>query len=186
MVLINVLKKLCRACEVVKPHTAFWSHEGHSDGRCSVCITCERSRRARYRARPENVEKYRKNSRDWWSNLRAEVHSGYGNVCACCGETEPRFLTLGHVVPCGTEHRKEMGGTQGTYKDARDRNFPSDYQLLCFNCNCAKGHYGVCPHKEARGEKEPDSEFYRNGRVVRRPQGQPISPVGTEEPVPCH
>ena len=29
--------------------------------------------------------------------------------------------------------------------------YPKDgYQLLCHNCNCAKGWYGACPHTEER------------------------------------
>jgi hypothetical protein len=31
--------------------------------------------------------------------------------------------------------------------------YPKDrYQLLCHNCNMAKGFYGLCPHQEQKGE----------------------------------
>jgi len=28
--------------------------------------------------------------------------------------------------------------------------FPTGFQLLCHNCNLAKGFYGKCPHDERR------------------------------------
>ena len=27
-------------------------------------------------------------------------------------------------------------------------NFPKGFQILCHNCNIAKGHYGKCPHEK--------------------------------------
>lgn len=34
------------------------------------------------------------------------------------------------------------------YRWLKNNGFPKkDFQLLCFNCNCAKGFFGMCPHK---------------------------------------
>lgn len=73
----------------------------------------------------------------------------YGNVCACCGEHERKFLTIDHANNDGAEHRKELKGM------ALDRwlvnnDFPPGFQLLCWNCNMAKALYGECPHTGAR------------------------------------
>jgi len=45
------------------------------------------------------------------------------------------------------QYRKEHGGQDGAWRDALQRNFPPDYQLLCFNCNNVKAfNPGGCPH----------------------------------------
>jgi hypothetical protein len=78
--------------------------------------------------------------------LRAEVFVGYGGpVCACCGEDTPEFLEIDHIDGGGTKHRKEIGGR--LYAWLRRNGFPPGFQVLCANCNVAKGRYGVCPHR---------------------------------------
>lgn len=74
----------------------------------------------------------------------------YGGKCACCGENRPQFLTLDHVNGNGAEHRREITGKRsgGGYTIAlwlRAHGWPKDgYQLLCWNCNCARGFSGYC------------------------------------------
>ena len=67
--------------------------------------------------------------------------------CACCGESEIKFLCIDHVNNDGAKHRKEIGSI-GIYGWLKKNNFPNGFQVLCHNCNCAKGFYGKCPHKE--------------------------------------
>lgn len=101
-----------------------------------------------YTDHKENLAR-RKKYRD---NLRKQVLDAYGNKCNCCGETEPQFLALDHISgkPIGVKQRSYRRTGTGLYKQARDAGFPSSYQLLCHNCNGAKGYYGVCPHKKRR------------------------------------
>jgi hypothetical protein len=67
--------------------------------------------------------------------------------CSCCGETIFDFLTIDHIKGNGTLHREKVGrGTQFFYWLKRN-NFPEGYKVLCYNCNCAKGHLGFCPHE---------------------------------------
>jgi len=79
------------------------------------------------------------------------VYGGY--VCACCGETEKDFLTLDHINGGGCKHRREMGngkylaGAVATVRWAIKNNFPSIFQILCYNCNASKHKNGVCIHK---------------------------------------
>ena len=56
--------------------------------------------------------------------------------CACCGLADYRFLTVDHVDGDGSAHRS------GVKKET-----PYRLQLLCWNCNMAKGTSGDCPHK---------------------------------------
>lgn len=63
----------------------------------------------------------------------------------------PQFLTIDHINGDGWQHRQIEGIQPGTqlYRWLKRNGFPKDrFQLLCFNCNCAKSIYGVCPHKE--------------------------------------
>jgi hypothetical protein len=88
------------------------------------------------------------------AKLKAEVYSHYGDKCACCGETEPRFLTLDHVNGGGRAHRQSLRaagppGPLAVLYDIKKRGYPPDFQILCFNCNCGRqANGGVCPHKE--------------------------------------
>jgi hypothetical protein len=79
-----------------------------------------------------------------------EAYGGY--VCACCGVTGELFCNLDHINNDGASHRKEMNLTDGstsTYRWAIKNGFPPIFQVLCWNCNCAKNlNGGVCPHKD--------------------------------------
>ena len=92
--------------------------------------------------------------------LKKDVLNHYGHKCACCGETTFEFLTLDHIDGNGAKHRKRVGNV---YSWLRKNNYPSGYQILCFNCNCAKGFYGKCPHQN----KEGDRDDKRNSKSKR-------------------
>lgn len=80
--------------------------------------------------------------------LEALSHYG-GPVCKCCGEDNIFFLTLDHVNNDGAEHRRETGGKSGKNLAwwLKKHNYPSGFQVLCFNCNCGRARNGgVCPH----------------------------------------
>lgn len=80
--------------------------------------------------------------------LRDELVQAYGSICECCGETEPRFLTLEHKKKDGMEHRKSVGGNYPIYVNLKRRGWPKDdYTLLCWNCNCSERYGKPCPHK---------------------------------------
>lgn len=67
--------------------------------------------------------------------------------CACCGETEVKFLGIDHINGNGSKERKTLRrGDTATY--LRTSGLPDGYQVLCHNCNLAKGFYGVCPHQD--------------------------------------
>lgn len=84
------------------------------------------------------------------AKLRLEVIAAYGGECKCCGISEPAFLTIDHIHSDGAAHRRELtkSGKRDIYRVLRAEGYPTDrYQLLCYNCNCAKQHNGLCPHK---------------------------------------
>ena len=92
---------------------------------------------------------------EYRDRVRADFITAYGGKCACCGETEPKFLSLDHIHGGGNKHRRETGRSGWRlWKLLRDLDYPQDeYQLLCYNCNMVKGMHGECPHETRRKEK---------------------------------
>lgn len=154
---------VCRVCGKTKPVTEF---DLRSDTK-KVSSECKECRRERVRVRARvwgraNPERARERAAQWRAALKQEVWAAYGNACTCCGETEIVFLALDHVDGGGAEHRRRLRGQEGwSPRDSRGSSsqfwyavkkagFPSEYQLLCHNCNIAKHRLGECPHATAR------------------------------------
>lgn len=98
--------------------------------------------------REENREEINGKLKEYRSVIKKQVYVAYGNKCACCGETEEKFLGIDHVNNDGAAHRKKVKNPTKRMKMIIEDNFPSDFQLLCHNCNL--GRYlnnGICPHK---------------------------------------
>lgn len=84
--------------------------------------------------------------------LRMLVLKHYGGEnprCACCPESTLEFLQIDHI-----DGKKEMGHDRmfsgdKLYRWIVKHQFPSGFQVLCANCNSAKGYYGDCPHRRA-------------------------------------
>ena len=85
--------------------------------------------------------------------IRFKVLNHYGGIppkCQCCEEKEIKFLSIDHINGGGNKHRKTItksgkGGNMHWW--LLKHNFPKGFQVLCHNCNMAKGFYGNCPHK---------------------------------------
>jgi len=73
----------------------------------------------------------------------------YGGICACCGESRFAFLTIDHIDGGGTKHRQNFTSNQAFYRWLLDER-RDGFQVLCYNCNCAKGAFGECPHEFAK------------------------------------
>jgi len=114
-----------------------------------------------------NRDKYNQSQREWHHNnrdkqnqlrkeerrqLRDEVIDAYGGKCTCCDETRREYLTIDHTNGGGNKHRREIGATSSDdlYRWLKQNNYPKGFQVLCFNCNCGKRNYSVCPHKKEK------------------------------------
>ena len=87
----------------------------------------------------------------WNRKITCFIHySGNPPKCACCKEKGVKFLSIDHINNDGNIQRKKQGhgGGDHTYRWIVKNNFPKGFQVLCYNCNQAKGIYGKCPHKE--------------------------------------
>jgi hypothetical protein len=86
--------------------------------------------------------------------VRRRVLDKYGGRCKCCGESTYEFLAFDHINGGGVQHRKTIG--KDLYIWLHKNKYPEGFQVLCHNCNNAKGFYGQCPHI-----KERDAEIHR-------------------------
>lgn len=85
--------------------------------------------------------------------LKYEVFAAYGNICACCGESEKMFLQIDHIAGGGKKDRDAGLFSATWYRWLKRSGFPKDYQLLCANCNWGKHlNGGVCPHQKVLAE----------------------------------
>jgi hypothetical protein len=157
--------KKCYTCKQVKPIEEFAQNgKGCRECRDSNKAQEVRSQREadRYRANREghlaqsrvwkniNAPHYKRQQSEYARShrlaVRAAVLAHYGAKCACCGESEPMFLTVDHVEGNGAAHRRLLRKTD-MWGWLVSNNYPPGFQLLCFNCNA--GQYrngGRCPH----------------------------------------
>lgn len=103
-----------------------------------------------------NREKARETHRRSRLKLRLEVLTAYSTgkpICRCCGEDDPRFLTLDHVNDDGGAHRKAMreAKVRDFYQYLKMAGFPQEPALAvgCANCNLGRSwNGGLCPHDD--------------------------------------
>jgi len=144
---LEPLEMVCNKCGKAKDAKSFVADSKRPNGRRPTCKTCHHSTtRNWYKLNPTwQIERR--------ANLRAETLDAYGNRCNCCGESTPEFLSVDHINNDGAAHRREakLSGGSRFYEWLKKHGFPKDrFQLLCYNCNFAKGRYGECPHVKIR------------------------------------
>lgn len=118
-----------------------------SKGAPSYCRLCWNARQREWNKR--NPVRHAAINKKIRIKRKQEVIDAYGGKCACCQETTYEFLTIDHINGGGRKHLQDIKRIHGLhfYTWLRNNNFPkTDFRLLCWNCNCALGHYGYCPH----------------------------------------
>jgi hypothetical protein len=95
--------------------------------------------------------------------LKFKVMNHYSNndpKCANCGIDVISVLCIDHIKDNGAEHKRSLGKTntkqidpKAMYKDIIKRNFPPEFQVLCFNCNYHKEFIRRCEVYERNIEK---------------------------------
>lgn len=121
----------------------------------SLCKNCVINRSCKRNTAQDKVIKYssllqrRIMSKKQTLNRRLDLINGYGALCSCCGETNPLFLTIDHILNNGAEEKKLFDNNMyAFYNNLKQDNYPKDnYRLLCYNCNCSRGAYGQCYHE---------------------------------------
>jgi len=135
--------KYCLVCRKVKEHE--WREKAK--------VKSRDLNRVRYQLdkgyRTERLAQAAKNR----EKTRLKVIGHYSRQsfqCMCCGEPERDFLTVDHIDGDTVRESRSKGiprSGRWMYLWLIRNNFPPGFQVLCANCNIAKGHRGVCPHK---------------------------------------
>lgn len=109
----------------------------------------EKDRECRRRAHARNPEIRQRARKAYNVRLRKLVLEHYGAYCHCpgCKVATFEFLAFDHVEGGGNKHHQELRQEGiGICNWLKKHNFPEGFQVLCHNCNMAKGFYGQCPH----------------------------------------
>jgi hypothetical protein len=153
-------------CDDCRVYSKIWwrsaRREWKEQGRCSrcggvrenrdfiACVKC-RAKRAQDGKTPASKARVRRRSVRLLNNVLAH----YGARCVCCGEEEHGFLTIDHIENGGSVHRRTLKASGARwYRWIQKNDYPAFLQILCFNCNCAKGRLGECPHETKRKSQE--------------------------------
>lgn len=136
--------KKCCSCQELKPPSEYHRNKCHPDGLAARCKSCDRIYNKAYRIkRAVELSVMKKQYRH---RLRSEGILRYGGKCSCCGESCVKFLTLEHC------NGRQLGKRPTGYKawaEVKRLGWPEGlFTVLCYNCNCAKGVHGICPHQE--------------------------------------
>jgi len=187
--------RICKKCGLEQPLEQFLKHSYECKGCAAIRGKRWRERnaekhretRARYYENNKdkivaqinawvksNPEKRRAINKSFYCRLQEECITAYGGpICACCGITEPKFLTIDHTENNGSDHRREIKALGGLklYQWLKRNGFPKGFQILCINCN--QGRYrngGICPHKQG-------ATIIPQGSRAKRPEA-PDTPRG--------
>lgn len=158
--------KRCGKCKKNKILEDFYVDDGQY---CSPCKECRlKSRTINYANKTKEEKdiltrkscKRQKDQREWINTnhlasrhiAKIRVFSILGTKCDCCGETIREFLSLDHVNGDGNKDKKKRKLDGGGFwarilKEIKEECPINKYRTLCFNCNCAKGFLGYCPHE---------------------------------------
>jgi hypothetical protein len=106
------------------------------------------------RYREKHKLEIKKRKHDYYQKIKMEVMSAYssgGVKCECCEESRIEFMTIDHIFGRGRRHKKQIGKDGSKlYSWLRKNRFPGGFRVLCYNCNCSRGHLGYCPHEKEK------------------------------------
>lgn len=162
--------KHCPSCRETKPAEAFVANKLIRAYLPAYCRKCHLEKYQRTKAEhkayaDKHRERFRLKSREGQRRLRLQVlrhYSGGTPRCACCGETRYQFLALDHINGRSESERSARRVASAKLCTwLRRHDFPPGFQVLCHNCNCAKGFYGQCPHV---AEKRADANAFEQWR----------------------
>jgi len=153
--------KQCKSCNQIKALSEFYIDRTHKDGSFlyrNICKECTKARATEWRKK--HPESSKRKSLKYYRKIRLRALLHYSNKtlrCACCGENTLEFLSLDHIQNNGAEHRRTMKNEHtDIFHWVHKNGYPEGFQVLCMNCNFAKGIMGECPHKAMqRGEYKP-------------------------------
>ncbi len=144
----------CNACHDRKPiSTGFYKNKAYTCGHDYKCKECRNKAHhiwyKKHKAKnPERYAQFLQQQRAAHVRNVQKVLDHYGRECSCCGENEPKFLTVDHIVEIGSKQRYKLKH-HTIYLWLVRHKFPEGFRILCSNCNHGRARNGgVCPHQE--------------------------------------
>ena len=127
------LNKKCSLCKETKLLSEYWKHKDAKDGLYAHCKTCHtlQSKKTREKYREKYRERARILSAEWRKRnpeLNKQRNKKYRELY------KDKYLLNRRIKRL--EERKLV----------IKNYYPKNLQILCHNCNMAKGFYGECPH----------------------------------------
>lgn len=98
-------------------------------------------------AHPERVKELARRKNHRYREKALQYYSKGKMSCNCCGEKEYKFLAIDHIHGGGSQNRRLYSGSLAAWLVRNE--LPEGFQILCHNCNMAKGLYGNCPHQKS-------------------------------------
>ena len=147
-------KKVCRSCgdSLTKDNWTMICRLGKH----YQCLRCFNKLPRAFRLEIKNA--YNESKRAKRFRIKWEAMQALGGAtCACCGETDFKFLTIDHIDGGGRRDLKRLsGGNLGVYRRIVKHHSATSksYRVLCWNCNCGRSQNGgLCPHKDPARRK---------------------------------
>jgi len=124
--------------------------------------------RLRYQNNPDVRDKISSDKKEKTIQIKLDVFTHYSKeisnsdvpICACCKIDDIRFLTLDHIE--GRKHlpkKEQKLVSLNLWRHVKKTGLPTGYQVLCYNCNIAKGTSHFCPHEIDRMEDDIRKEM---------------------------
>jgi len=125
--------------------------DGFPSGYRVLCYNCNMIKEVEKRRKDKkstNKATIRENM--YGHKLKSDVMEAYSNgraQCKCCGFDNIDGLSIDHI--CGRKQRghERTFSSKVFYQYLKREKFPKGYQVLCINCNSAKGKIEKCPHQ---------------------------------------
>lgn len=102
-----------------------------------------------YREHKEEKLKWEEEYRTKKKTLVMSYYTKGTMKCQCpkCDIKGINFLTIEHINGGGSMHRKTIKRRgRSFYNWIVKNNYPKEYTVLCWNCNCSKKNGGICAH----------------------------------------
>lgn len=146
-------KTRCKVCDDRKKKGYLMNRAPNVRNKAEIVANPMAHLRASAKYRMRNREQTNAATRRSQMKKRLEVLEIYGGECRCCGERRFEFLQFDHIEGNGRRHREAVGSGYKFLLWLQRNSYPKSIQILCSNCNFAKGHYGICPHERERMER---------------------------------
>lgn len=140
----------CGKCRERKSQQLAHKRATVPSGTCSQCF--RRPSRKGIRSCGPCAERCRIKSIRRYHEVRQEVLTRYGGKCACCSNSNFKYLQLDHIDGGGRIERAANPGVRGGnfFKTLyKMKTLRKDLQVLCANCHQAKTYGGCTPEDHA-------------------------------------